>query len=282
MIFLGDFMQLLDGKKLQKELLPLLKEKYNKLERKLTLVVFLIGKNLESLSYIRQKEKIAQYLDCHFVLKQFDTIDELTLLSEIEQMNQDPLVDGILIQLPLPDSLSKEVILNKVAVFKDVDGLHEENRRRLANGEECFIPCTPKAIMDLLKYNHISFKNKKVAILGRSILVGKPLEILMKKEGGIVTLLHSKSEEKEEILLQSDIVVSAVGKPNLIRGNMLKKDTVLIDVGTNYVDGKLVGDVNTFKVEEKCSYLSPVPGGVGPMTVYELFSNLYEAYKKRQ
>ncbi len=274
-------MKLLDGKTLQKKLLLSLKEKYEKLDRKLTLVVFLIGNSESSLAYIKQKEKVANYLNCHFILKRFDSIREEDFIFLIEKMNQEELIDGIIIQLPLPESINKKNILNHVSPSKDIDGLHKENREKLSKGKECFIPCTPKAILDLLAYYHISIKQKKIVILGRSILVGQPLQILMEQMGGYVTLLHSKSKNQKEVLKDSDIVISAVGKPHLIQGHMLKKGVILLDVGTNYVNGKLLGDVDSSTLQSKCSYAAIVPGGVGPMTVYELFSNLYDAYKKR-
>lgn len=276
-------MKLLDGKKVKEKILNDLKKDIVMLERPLGLVVVQVGDDPASSVYVRQKEKMAETLGYTFRhVKLSGDVTEKDLLIEINNLNNDDLVDGILVQMPIPTHLNSKIIQNAISPYKDVDGLTDINMGKLVHNEDCLIPCTPKGIMSLLKYYKIDVEGKNVVIVGRSDLVGKPLASLMINNHATVTLCHSRSRDLHKITKKADILVAAVGKPNLITKDYIKRGTVVIDVGINRLkDGTLCGDVDFNDVKDKVSYITPVPGGVGQMTVAELAENTYKAYLLR-
>lgn len=276
-------MKLLDGKVVKRQVLSELKEEISKLDRPLGLVVIQVGEDPASVVYVRQKEKMAISLGFNFQHIKFESnVSEDVLLERIEQLNNDDTVDGILVQMPVPKHLNPKVIQNAISPLKDVDGLTDINMGRLIHNEESLVPCTPLGIMDLLKYYNISVKGKRVVVVGRSDLVGKPIFGLMMNADATVTLCHSKTEDISKITKKADILVVAIGQANFITANDIRKGAVVIDVGINRMeDGTLKGDVDFESVKDKVSYITPVPGGVGQMTVAELGRNTYKAYLLR-
>jgi len=272
---------LLDGKKLRDEKIELLQEKIDILDVKPTLVVVQVGDDPASKVYVGQKEKLALKLGFNFIHKKYDAdVSEEYLIEEIKKMNEDSNINGIIVQLPISKHLDEHNIINNIDPSKDVDGLTDINAGRLFHGSESFIPCTPKGIMSLLENNGISVSGKRVSVVGRSILVGRPMQALLLNNDATVTMCHSKTVNLSSVLKESDIVIVAIGKPNFITADMVKDDVVIVDVGINRVDGKLVGDVDFNDVVNKASFITPVPGGVGPMTVISLMENTYLAYLK--
>ena len=277
-------MELLDGRKVKKEKLQQLREKLNRCEEQVGLAVIQIGEDPASSVYVRQKEKMANDLGYYFKhIKLAENVTEEEVLSLIDQLNEDNLIDGILVQMPIPKHLDSKKIQNRVHYLKDVDGLTDINAGRLIHNQDTLVPCTPMGIMTLLEYYGIEVSGKNVVIVGRSDLVGKPLAALMTNQDATVTLCHSKTNDLSTYTKQADILVVAVGKPNLIRGEDVKEEAIIIDVGINRLeDGKLCGDVDFESVSRKASYITPVPGGVGQMTVYELGNNTYKAKMLRK
>lgn len=275
----GDVMILLDGKSLRNKKLDILKEKISNLEKKLTLVVIQVGSDDASDVYVNQKKKMAEYVGYNFIHKRLDdSISEDDLLEVIESYNNDKAVDGILVQMPLPKHINEVVIQNKILYYKDVDGLSDINMGRLVHNRKSLVACTAKGIVSLLKEYNIDLVGKNVVIVGRSNLVGKPLFNLLLNMDATVTIVHSKTNNLDSITKMADILVVAVGKKEFINKSMIKKNAVVIDVGINKMDGKLYGDVDFDNVKDVVSYITPVPGGVGPMTVTELGYNVLDAY----
>ncbi len=269
--------KIMDGKKLNSLIISNLKEKVNKLDRNLTLVVISVGDNPASKVYVKQKEKKALEVGYSFTNLHYDTISSEELLEEIKSLNNDPNVTGIIVQLPLPDYLDKNKILNAVEPSKDVDGLTNANFLKLIKKEECLEPCTPKGVISLLDYYNIPYKTLNTVIVGRSELVGLPLFHMLLNRNATVTICHSKTNDLTAYTKNADLLIVAVGKPNLITQDMVKEGAILVDVGINRVDGKLCGDISK-DCSLKASYITPVPGGVGPMTVASLMENVYMAY----
>jgi methylenetetrahydrofolate dehydrogenase (NADP+) / methenyltetrahydrofolate cyclohydrolase len=240
------------------------------------LATILVGDNPASAIYIQNKQKAAKQIGLitqDYRLKEDVKQNELVVL--IETLNNDPTVHGILVQLPLPKYINEFDIINKIAPGKDVDGLTSINSGLLLHDQASLKPCTPSGIIELLDHYKIEIRSQNVTIVNRSILVGKPLALLMLARDATVTICHSKSVNLNRLLLQSDIIVTAVGDRNkfMLRSEMIKNKAVVIDVGTNRQSGKLVGDVDFESVKEKASWITPVPGGVGPMTIAMLLSN---------
>lgn len=273
-------MELLDGKVVKAKLLEDLKDKINKLDTKLGLTVIQVGEDPASSVYVRQKNKMAESLGFNFNHIRLDeNIKEEELLNIIEKLNNDDNVDGILVQMPIPNHLNAKKIQNAILPCKDVDGLTDINIGRLSHNIDSLVPCTPMGIIDLLKYYNIDINGKNVVIVGRSDLVGKPLALLMANNDATVTLCHSKTKNLSFYTKNADILVVAIGRANFIKKEDVKKGSVIIDVGINRMeDGKLCGDVLFEEVKDKASYISPVPGGVGQMTVAELGYNTYKAH----
>ena len=212
-------------------------------------------------------------------IKLAENVSEIELLNLNDQLNKDDAVDGILVQMPIPNHLNSKEIQNAIHPLKDVDGLTDINMGKLAHDVDSLVPCTPYGIFDLLELNSISVEGKNITIIGRSDLVGKPLASLLTNKNATVTLCHSKTNDLKLFTSIADILVVAIGKPNFIKSEHIKEDAIVIDVGINRMpDGKLCGDVDFDDIKEKVSYITPVPGGVGPMTVAELAKNTYKAH----
>ncbi len=246
------------------------------------LVIFRVGDNSASATYVRNKTKASQEVGIEVEDAYLTTCTQESLESSIENMNYDETVDGILVQLPLPAYLDSNKVLNSIDPEKDVDGFTDINMGRLFAGKECTVACTPAGIMRLLDEYNIEIEGKKVVIVGRSNIVGKPMAALMLNRNATVTICHSKTKNLKEECLQADILIVAIGKPKFITADMIKEGAVVVDVGINRDENnKLCGDVDFENVAPRCSFITPVPGGVGPMTVAMLMKNTYEAMKKR-
>jgi methylenetetrahydrofolate dehydrogenase (NADP+)/methenyltetrahydrofolate cyclohydrolase len=283
--------RILDGKTLAAKIRLELQERIPALQAKIGrppgLAVLMVGENPASAVYVRNKETACQKIGIASLGKHFSgDISQAELAAEIEKLNQDDRVDGILVQLPLPDSLDSIALLHQIAPDKDVDGLHPVNLGKLVRSELGLRSCTPAGVMALLAAENISLQGKKAVIVGRSILVGKPLALMMLEKNATVTIAHSRTQDLAAVCRDADILVAAVGKAEMITANMVKPDAVVIDVGINRIEdssgkAKLVGDVAFDEVAEIASYITPVPGGVGPMTIAMLLSNTVQQYSKK-
>lgn len=276
-------MKLLDGKEVKLKVLDSLKKEVDKLDIKLGLTVIQVGEDPASSVYVRQKSKMASDMGFNFNhIKLEEDVKEEELLSIIDRLNNDDEVDGILVQMPVPKQIDAKKVQNAILPYKDVDGLTDINMGKLSHNVPSLIPCTPMGIIDLLDYYQIDIEGKNVVIIGRSDLVGKPLASLMNNKNATVTLCHSKTKDLRNYTKNADILVVAIGKANFIKREDIKDSAVVIDVGINRMeDGKLCGDVYFDDVKDKVSYITPVPGGVGQMTVAELGCNVYKAHLLR-
>ncbi|WP_038068967.1 MULTISPECIES: tetrahydrofolate dehydrogenase/cyclohydrolase catalytic domain-containing protein [Thermus] len=242
-----------------------------------SLRVIRLGEDPASVSYVRLKDKRARELGLLSQVEVFpaDTPEE-ALLGRIEALNQDPEVDGILVQLPLPAHIRTERVLEAISPLKDVDGFHPLNVGKLWSGGEGLFPCTPLGVVRLLKHYGVELRGKEVVVLGRSNIVGKPLAGLLLREDATVTVVHSRTRNLPEVTRRAEVLVVAVGRPHLVRKEWVRPGAIVVDVGVNRVEGKLLGDVHP-EVAEVASALTPVPGGVGPMTVAMLMANTVKA-----
>lgn len=278
--------QVLDGKEIAKHYRAQLQKEVETLKAQgvtPNLTVVLVGNDGASQSYVNAKKKAAQKIGmASDIVKMEEDVSEQEVLNEIKRLNEDDNVHGILVQVPLPKHISEVKILEAIDPTKDVDGFHPINIGRLYAGVETFIPCTPLGIMELLKNANIELTGKEVAVVGRSHIVGQPVAKLLTDADATVTLLHSKSEHIKETLKRADVIVSAVGRPGLITKEDVKEGAVIIDVGNTVVDGKLVGDVVYDEVRTVASAITPVPGGVGPLTITMVLNNTLLAAKRRQ
>lgn len=271
---------ILDGKKLRDKIFVDLKNKIDKMDKKPTLVVILAGDDSASQIYVRNKKKTAENLGINSVVINYpDTVSEQELLEKINELNNNKEVTAILVQLPLPKHIDKFKVIDAIAPEKDVDGLTPYNSGKLFAGEEPYVyPCTPKGILLLLDEYNIKLEGKHVVVVGRSNLVGKPISQMMLKRNATVTVCHSYTENLPEITKTADILVSAAGG-EIIEKNMLKSDCVVVDVGIfKDENGKVRGDVDFENVSKIAAYISPVPGGVGPMTIASLMLNTVELF----
>lgn len=276
-------MKILDGKLVKTEILKKLKKEVEKLERKPGLAVIQVGDDPASKVYVAQKEKMAKELGYKFKHIKLDKeVSQEELEATVKKINNDKTIDGLLVQMPLPKHLDSRKVQNLIKEDKDIDGLCDINAGKLTHNVDCLMPCTPKGIMDILKHYKIDVEGKNVVIVGRSDLVGKPLASMMLNAHATVTLCHSRTKNLASITKKADILVAAVGKRGIITKEMVKHKTIVIDVGINRVDGKIYGDVDFDSVKEKASYITPVPGGVGQMTVAELGENVLKAYKNHE
>ena len=272
----------MNGKILRDKKLIELKERIRELDSQLGLAVIQVGNDEASKVYVRQKEKLALELGYKFVHKVFkEDVEQDKLIRYIKKLNKDESIDGILVQMPLPDHLDSSLIQNAVDSYKDVDGLTFINAGRLVQGMPSLVPCTPKGIIDLLDEYKIKLEGSQVVVIGRSVLVGKPMANLLTNRNASVTICHSKTKDIGLYTKNADIVIVAVGKAGYLKENMVSPGTVVIDVGINRVKGKLYGDVDYENVSKVASHITPVPGGVGPMTVYELMHNVLVAHNLR-
>ena len=278
-------MILIDGKKtaadlreeLKKEVLAL-KDKHNKVPG---LTVILIGDLARSQIYVKNKEKSANEVGLKSeVIRYPDSVEEIEVLKKIEELNKDDSVSGILVQLPLPKHIDKQKVIEAIIPEKDVDGFHPMNVGNLSSGYESSIPCTPLGCYLLIKKIEPNLNGKKAIIVGRSNLNGKPMTQLLLKENCTVTITHSKTKDLKGECLKGDIIVAAVGIPELVKGDWVKKDAIVIDVGINKTENGLVGDVAFDEVSKVAKALTPVPGGVGPMTIACLLKNTIECFKR--
>lgn len=276
--------QILDGKALAKKIKEQVAAEAAALPRRPGLAVILVGENPASQVYVRGKEKDCE--ECGILnlgRKLPAETSEEELLALIAQMNADPAVDGILVQLPLPGHIDEGKVLRAISPAKDVDCFHPENVGEMMVGHPICWPCTPYGVMELLREYGISASGKHCVVLGRSNIVGKPMTLLLLRDNGTVTVCHSRTPDLKEQCLQADILVSAVGKVNLVTADMVKEGAVVVDVAMNRNEaGKLCGDVDYSAVAEKASYITPVPGGVGPMTRAILMKNVLAAAKDHQ
>lgn len=281
-------MEILDGKKHAKEIRNQIKKTIDDLiasgKRRPGLAVVIVGSDPASQSYVNSKEKACSSVGMYSRMVSLEaSTSEKVLLDHIVSLNDDESIDGILVQLPLPRHMNADSVINCINPDKDVDGFHLHNVGSLFAGRESLVPCTPKGIIRLLKGYSIDMAGKKVCVLGRSNIVGKPVSMLMLQENATVTICHSRTRNPESFTLNSDIIISAVGKAGFLTGAMVKQGAIVVDVGMN-VDaaGKLCGDVDFEAVAPKCSFITPVPGGVGPMTIAMLLENTLSAYSKRE
>lgn len=244
------------------------------------LAVIQVGDNKTSDIYVRNKNKACDMVGIKFInIKLPDTISEDLIISEIERLNLDDNVNGILVQLPLPPCFDEGRIINTISPVKDVDGLTYPNVGNLVLENECLVSCTPMGVMELLDMYNVSLKGKNACIVGRSNLVGKPLIQLLLARDATVSICHSKSVDIKSYTKMADVLIVAAGHPNLITKDMVKEGAVVIDVGINKENDSLVGDVSFDEVSKKASLITPVPGGVGPMTIASLLKNVVKAYK---
>jgi methylenetetrahydrofolate dehydrogenase (NADP+) / methenyltetrahydrofolate cyclohydrolase len=283
---------IIDGKKIALSIQDELKNKIITLAKKPKLCVINIGKNEASLIYIRNKKKACENVQIEFELHQFDeTVSENIILNKIDELNSNKNIDGILVQMPLPNHINTTKVIERIDPNKDVDGFHPLNVGKMLIGDDSgFFPCTPYGIKVLLQKSLIEVESKHVVIVGRSNIVGKPLAAMLVQKkpncNATVTIAHSFTKNLKDITKTADILVAAIGKANFITKDMVLKNSVVIDVGMNYLKQadsttKLVGDVDFENVFKMASFITPVPGGVGPMTVTMLLENTYKSYQKR-
>ena len=274
----------IDGKALAAKVKEQVREEAGKLRRRPALAVILVGENPASKVYVAGKEKdCAECGITSFGYKLPEETSQEELLELITRLNADKGVDGILCQLPLPKHLDEELVINTIAADKDVDCFHPYNVGRMVIGEPVFLPCTPAGVMEMLREYEIPVRGKRCVVLGRSNIVGKPMSVLLTQADGTVTTCHSRTENLAEITRQADILVSAIGKTKFVTADMVKEGAVVIDVAMNRDEnGKLCGDVDFAAVEPRTSYITPVPGGVGPMTRALLMRNILTAAENHQ
>ena len=272
-------MIVLDGKKVRDHIFEALSKEIKKIDKSLGLAVIQIGNDPASSIYIKEKEKMTKKLGINFYHHKLDSnIKEEDILSLIDKLNKDNQIDGILVQMPIPSHLDSNIIQNRILPEKDVDGLTDINAGRLLHNRNTLIPCTPLGITTILDYYSIDIEGKNIVILGRSNLVGKPLANHLINRNATVTLCHSKTKNLKEITKTADILIVAIGKAKYITKDMVKENSIIIDVGINRVDNKLYGDVDYENVSELTSHITPVPGGIGPMTIASLGTNIVKAY----
>ena len=276
--------QLLDGKIMAAELEEQLKNRVEALKEKgLTpgLTVILVGDDPASQTYVSNKEKACARLGIHSdTLRMPAETTQEELEAEIIRANADPAIHGILVQLPLPRHLDSDRALSLILPEKDVDGFHDINAGRLSRGMDCVVACTPKGALHMLKTAGIPIAGKEAVVIGRSNIVGKPMALLLLQENATVTVCHSRTANLAEHTRRADILVAAIGKPRFVTADMVKEGAAVIDVGINRVDGKLCGDVDFEALKEKAAYITPVPGGVGKMTIAMLMDNTVAAAEK--
>ena len=277
--------KLIDGKVISTAVKERVKNEVSELNKNnisVGLAVIIVGEDPASKVYVANKKKACEALG--IISKEYalpETTTQEELLSLIDTLNNDKEINGILCQLPLPHHLDEKLIINSINPEKDVDAFHPVNVGKIMIGDYYFLPCTPAGVMEMLAYEGIEVEGKNCVVIGRSNIVGKPMNMLLLHKNGTVTICHSKTKNLAEICKNADILVAAVGRPNFVTADMVKNGAVVIDVGINRVDGKLCGDVDFNNVCDKASYITPVPGGVGPMTIAMLMQNTLTAAKKQ-
>lgn len=276
--------KILDGAAMALEVEKELKQRVDALREKNVvpgLCVILVGNDPASQTYVANKEKACARLGIHSqTLRMGEETTQAELEASIERANEDEAIHGILVQLPLPAHLDEHRALALIRPEKDVDGFHAVNMGRLARGEDCVVACTPKGALHMLKAAGVPIAGQNAVVIGRSNIVGKPMALLLLQENATVTICHSRTENLAEYTRRADILVAAVGKPRFVTADMVKEGAAVLDVGINRVDGKLCGDVDFEHVKEKAGWISPVPGGVGKMTIAMLMENTVSAAEK--
>lgn len=273
----------MDGKMVSAKVRESILDEVNKLQEKGVrpgLAVIIVGEDPASQVYVRNKERACE--ECGFYSEKYALPEETTqeqLLGLIDELNNNPRIDGILCQLPVPKHISEQAIIDAISPEKDVDAFHPVNVGKIMVGNFDFLPCTPAGVMELLDEYGIDPKGKNCVVIGRSNIVGKPMSMLLLHRHGTVTICHSRTQNLKEVCAQADILVAAVGKADFVTADMVKEGATVIDVGMNRKNGKLCGDVCFDEVNEKAAYLTPVPGGVGPMTITMLMKNTLKAAK---
>lgn len=273
---------IIDGKQISLDIKDEIKDKIAWLNKKgieVSLAVILVGNDPASTVYVKNKKKACEYTGIKSV--SYELAEETTeeeLLSLIDKLNEDKSINGILVQLPLPKHINEDAVIKRISPDKDVDGFHPESVGRLSIGERGFVSCTPAGVIQLLKRSKVEITGAECVVVGRSNIVGKPMAMLLIRENGTVTVCHSKTKNLKEVTKRADILVVAIGKPEFIDSSYVKEGAVVIDVGIHRKgEKKLCGDVNYASVEPIASMITPVPGGVGPMTIAMLMNNCYEA-----
>ena len=277
--------KIIDGKIISASVKERVKAEVSALKEKgitVGLAVIIVGEDPASKVYVSNKKKACENLGIiseEYALPESTTNEEL--LALIDELNSKPSINGILCQLPLPSHLDEKLIINSIDPEKDVDAFHPFNVGKIMIGDFDFLPCTPAGVMEMLKYENIEVEGKTCVVIGRSNIVGKPMNMLLLHQNGTVTVCHSKTKNLKEVCKNADILVAAVGRPKFVTEDMVKEGAVVIDVGINRVDGKLCGDGDFENVKNKVSAITPVPGGVGPMTIAMLMQNTLTAAKKQ-
>lgn len=274
----------LDGRKISKDIISKIKNRTKNIFEKKgicpELAVITVGDNPASLSYIKSIKRQSLNAGINFSWgKLKDEATESQIIDTINQFNRNTSIDGIMVQLPLPDNIDVNKVRKSISPYKDVDCFNPINTGKLFLGEKVLPPCTPKGTIKLIEESGIELTGRKAVVVSRSNIVGKPVALLLLKKNCTVTICHSKTRNLKKELLSADIIISATGKPVLIKGNMVSEGTIVIDVGTSMVNGKIVGDVDYEEVRKKASYITPVPGGVGAMTTAMLLENTLEVFK---
>lgn len=278
---------IISGKEISVKIKDQLKEEVSKIKetypRLPKLVVILVGDNQASQTYVRNKERGCQYIGIvSEILRHDASFSEIELLQEINDLNNDDTVDGILVQLPLPQHINEEKVLDAIVPSKDVDGFHPENVAKLFLGQHSLVPCTPKGMMVLLEEINYDLAGKEVVIVGRSNIVGKPVALLCLQKNATVTIAHSQTKDLKAVCSRADVLIAAIGKPKFFNHEYVKDGAVVLDVGINRDENnKLCGDVDFDDVKDKVSAITPVPGGIGPMTITMLMKNTIEAFYHR-
>ena len=274
--------EIINGKEIAENILNNIKKEVESYDVKPTLAVIIVGNDPASKVYVKNKIKKSEFLGFNSILKELpENTTKEELLDVIKNLNEDKNVNGILLQLPLPKGLNEKDFLDEISPIKDVDGFTTYNSGKLFKGEKPYaVACTPKGIIKLLETKNINLEGKLAVVIGRSNIVGKPIAALLLQKNATVIQAHSKTKNLPEILKLADVIISATGKEEFIKGDMVKEGAVIIDVGiTRNKNGKLTGDVDFESVNKKVSYITPVPGGVGPMTIATLMENTLELYK---
>lgn len=275
--------KVIDGKLISDEIKAELKQSIKFEMIKPSIAVIQVGDNQASDTYIKMKEKACDEVGIYFRhYKYDDKTSELTIINKIKELNNDEYVNGIIIQLPLPDGYNEKRLVNTIINSKDIDGLTDINTGRLVSGRKTLVPCTAAAVMELLKRSNVELKSKHVVLVGKGKLTCKPLIQLFLNEGATVTVCHSNTIDLKKHTIDADIIVSATGVNNLIKEDMIKEGAVVIDVGINYETGKISGDVDFDNVVKKASLITKTPGGVGPMTVAMLLKNAVYCYQNKK
>ena len=247
------------------------------------LAVIIVGDDPASKIYIRSKETTAKELGINSVVEQLNSsVSTDTILALIDKFNADKTINGILVQLPLPSSVDSKKVLRSILPEKDVDGFHPYNVGLMSIGDDGLFPCTPLGIMTLLNHYNIELTGKNAVVIGRSNIVGKPMAMMLTGADATVTLCHSKTRDLKDISRNADVIIAAIGRANYIKADFVKEGAVVVDVGINRIDNKLYGDVEFESVKDKVSYITPVPGGVGPMTIISLMQNTLKSFRMSQ